>query len=59
MTVIGIIGASGGLGRCAARYVLDSHPASDRRLFSRSPESLNSSRMGCLSSTRTSTNLAS
>lgn len=40
MTIIGITGASGALGRRTAEYVLKSHPANDLVLFSRSPDSL-------------------
>jgi NAD(P)H dehydrogenase (quinone) len=40
MTVIGITGASGALGRLVARDVLAAHPASDTVLFSRTPASL-------------------
>ncbi|MBE1548565.1 NAD(P)H dehydrogenase (quinone) [Mycobacterium sp. OAS707] len=40
MTVIGITGASGTLGRRTAQYVLDAHPPQDVVLFSRTPASL-------------------
>lgn len=40
MTVIGITGASGALGRLVAQTVLAAHPAQDVVLFSRSPGSL-------------------
>lgn len=40
MTVIGITGASGGLGRRTAQHVLQAHPPSQVVLFSRTPASL-------------------
>lgn len=40
MTTIGITGAAGALGRRTAQYVLESHPADEVVLFSRSPEAL-------------------
>lgn len=40
MTIIGITGAGGALGRRTAQYVLESHPAEELVLFSRSPASL-------------------
>jgi NAD(P)H dehydrogenase (quinone) len=40
MTVIGITGASGGLGRRTAQHVLQAHPPAEVVLFSRTPASL-------------------
>jgi NAD(P)H dehydrogenase (quinone) len=40
MTVLGITGASGALGRRTAQYVLDAHPPREVVLFSRAPASL-------------------
>lgn len=40
MTVIGITGASGTLGRRTAKYVLEAHPPQEVVLFSRTPASL-------------------
>jgi NAD(P)H dehydrogenase (quinone) len=40
MTVIGITGASGTLGRRTAQYVLEAHPPQEVVLFSRTPASL-------------------
>jgi NAD(P)H dehydrogenase (quinone) len=40
MTVIGITGASGAMGRRTTEYVLDKHPAKDVVLFTRAPELL-------------------
>ena len=40
MTTIGITGAAGALGRRTTQYVLESHPADQVVLFSRSPDAL-------------------
>lgn len=40
MTVIGITGAAGELGRRTAQYVLQAHPPQDLVLFSRTPDAL-------------------
>jgi NAD(P)H dehydrogenase (quinone) len=40
VTVVGITGASGALGRRTAHYVLEAHPPTDVVLFSRTPASL-------------------